>query len=433
METTPRIGNKEYLKLLDIHGSLNPIIEQYNDEYTYWSDVKYKKLPVGVKSASELWAHIKLSRKLRSISVWEKYGITTAITNYMQKSCHEFDMNFGGSWGMNSLGIEGNKDQYLVSSLMEEAISSSKMEGAVTTRKVAKEMLRKRVTPKDKSQQMIFNNYQTIQFVAENRDRPFSKELLLKIHSLMTANTLTDPDDAGRLRTDNEVVVEDGITHEVVHTPPSFEEIPLFIHELEIFFNSNSNGHFIHPIIKGIIVHFMIGYIHPFVDGNGRTARALFYWYMLKNGYWLTEFLSISRIISKSKKSYEKAYLQSEHDENDIGYFITYNLNVLSKAFEELKEYIRRKTRQKKDASVFLKVGGINERQAEIIKLFADSPSEVLTVKDVEIRFLVSNVTAKKDLIGLVERGVLDEISLNKVKKGYVQSEQFNDIIELHT
>lgn len=45
----------------------------------------------------------------------------------------------------------------------------------------------------------------------------------------------------------------------------------------------------------------MIAYMHPFVDGNGRTARALFYWYMLKSGYWLTEYLSISRVIAKSK------------------------------------------------------------------------------------------------------------------------------------
>ena len=64
---------------------------------------------------------------------------------------------------------------------------------------------------------------------------------------------------------------------------------------------------FIHPVIKAIIIHFVISFLHPFVDGNGRTVRSFFYWYMLKKGYALTEFLSISRIIYANKVKYEKA------------------------------------------------------------------------------------------------------------------------------
>jgi Fic family protein len=67
----------------------------------------------------------------------------------------------------------------------------------------------------------------------------------------------------------------------------------------------------------------MIGWIHPFTDGNGRTARAIFYWYMLKKGYWL-ENLSISRIIKDTLKlNMKKSILYSEADGNDLGYFIT--------------------------------------------------------------------------------------------------------------
>ena len=216
----------------------------------------------------------------------------------MQRMCHEFDMNFGGSWGSNSIIPAENKEQYLISSLMEEAISSSQMEGAATTRKVAKEMLRKSLSPQDKSQQMIFNNYQTIRFITQNIHTPLSSELLQQIHVLMTEKTLENPADAGAYRTNDEVVVEDAITHEVVHTPPSYKDIPSFIEDLCIFFNESDSKVFIHPIIRGIIIHFMIAYMHPFVDGNGRTARALFYWYMLKSGYWLTEYLSISRVIA---------------------------------------------------------------------------------------------------------------------------------------
>ena len=338
-------------------------------------------------------------------------------------------MNFGGSWGSHSMIPTENKDTYLINSLMEEAISSSQMEGASTTRKIAKEMLRKNIAPKDKSQQMIFNNYQTIQFIVNNKQKPLTKELLLTIHRLMTENTLENPADVGRFRQNDEVVVENGITHEIVHTPPSYQEIPTFINELCSFFNDEQPSIFIHPIIRGIVVHFMIAYMHPFVDGNGRTARALFYWYMLKNGYWLTEYLSISKIIAKSKKAYENSYLYVEADDNDLGYFITYNLRVLNLAFRDLQDYIKKKQAIKEQNKQFLHLGNINERQADIIRVYYDNPKEVLTIKDIQVKFGITPTTAKSDITGLINLGLLSEISFNKVKKGYIKNSRFDDII----
>ena len=308
---------------------LSALIDKINDDYEYWDTVKYKKLPESCSSAKDLWLRVKASRISATVFAWDKYCVSFGLTNKMQRLCHEFDMNFGGSWENASVIPNDNRERYLISSLMEEAIYSSQMEGAATTRKVAKDMLRRQMSPKDKSQQMIVNNYQTIRFIVENKQTPLTPELVLHIHHLMTDKTLNEPNDAGRLRTNNEVVVEDGITHEVVHTPPPFEELPTFLKELCKYFNETNARVFVHPIIRGIIIHFMVAYMHPFVDGNGRTARALFYWYMLKQGYWLTEYLSISRVIAMSKKSYEKAYQYVEADDDDLGYFIAYNLKVL--------------------------------------------------------------------------------------------------------
>ena len=276
---------------------------------------------------------------------------------------------------------------------------------------------------------MIYNNYNSIRFIVEHKNEPLTSELLLKVHSLMTYKTLEDPRDEGRFRTDDEVVVENGITHEVVHTPPPHEDIPNFAEELCIFFNGDESKSFIHPIVKAIIIHFMVAYVHPFVDGNGRTARALFYWYMLKNGYWLTEYLSISRIIYRSKTSYEKSYLYTEKDDNDMSYFIAYNLRVLDLAFKELKLYIERKIKQKKNAINYLKSGGINERQAAILSLIDNEPHAILTVKEVQNRFSVSHPTAKSDLQELVNKGFLNKIQVNKKMSNYVKSERFDSLI----
>lgn len=421
IERTPIIKEEELFKALlsPQDRQIEEIVERVNDSYDYWDTVKYKKCPAGY-TATQLWTLVKAARLKNSMKVWGKYGVNLSLTNMMQEMCHEFDMSYGGSWGADSVIDPNNKEQYLVSSLMEEAIYSSQMEGAATTRKVAKEMLKKKMTPKDKSQQMIHNNYQTIQFIVSHKNKPLSEELLLQVHRLMTENTMQNPDDAGRFRNNDGVVVENGITHETVHTPPSYGEIPQFVDDLCEFFNERNSQPFIHPIIRGIIIHFMISYVHPFSDGNGRTARALFYWYMLRQGYWLTEYLAISRVIAKSKKSYEKSFLYTEADGMDIGYFVSYNLRVLEQSFRQLQEYIERKQNEKKAANVYLRMGDFNERQAQIIKLFVDDPTLLITIKDLQVKFGISPTTAKTDIIGLLKKNIVTELSLNKVKRGYI-------------
>lgn len=429
IEKAPSISQEDLLSamLLTPNDKVKEMVNKINETFEYWDTVKYKRCPDGC-TPQQLWTYVKAARVKSMMSVWGKYGISLTLTNQMQRMCHEIDMNWGRSWGTDSIIGDENKEQYLVGSLMEEAIYSSQMEGAATTRKVAKEMLRKKMTPKDKSQQMIANNYQTIQFIVSHKDALLTPELLLQIHQLMTEHTMQDPQEAGCFRSNNDVVVENGITHETVHIPPTYEEIPNFVEDLCRFFNEQDAPQFIHPIIRGIIIHFMVAYVHPFADGNGRTARALFYWYMLKQGYWLTEYLSISRVIAKSKKSYEKAFLYTEADGMEMGYFVAYNMRVLQQSFKQLQDYIKRKQEEKRAANSFLRIGNINTRQAQIIKMFADDSNLVVTIADLQAQFLVSPTTAKADVVGLINMGLLAEISFNKVKKGYIKGEQFDEI-----
>jgi Fic family protein len=314
---------------------------------------------------------------------------------------------------------------------MDEAIASSQIEGATTTRKVAKDMLRKSERPKNKGQQMILNNYLTINYIKERASEQFSIGRLKEIHHSMTDHTLDDESDAGKLRQHNNILVMDGITGEIAHNPPSYEELELLLTDLGTFFNQNGNT-FVHPIIKGIIIHFMLAYIHPFVDGNGRTARSLFYWYMLRQGYWLIEFMSISRIIHKTKKQYEKAFLFTEYDENDLTYFILYNLRAMKKAFDELKQFLQRKAEENNSILLLSHIKGINQRQAQIIKIIQEKPNFAFSVKEIENRFSVSNFTARTDLEGLVRIGYLSEIHINKIKRNYIKSAKFDMLLDAH-
>ncbi|MBR2770969.1 MAG: Fic family protein [Bacteroidales bacterium] len=424
-ELPPKIDKKTLLNavMMDVDADLVPIINKINTDYEYWDKVKYKPLPKGY-TPEMLWTFVKASRLRGMIPVWDKYGINLCVTSQMQRICHDFDMKFGSFWEADNDSQSSEKKYYLSSSLMEEAIYSSKMEGASTTRIVAKEMLRKKKSPQNKAQQMIVNNYTTIQYIVEHKDEPLTEKGLLYIHRLMTEKTLDNPEDAGRFRTNNEVVVANMVEGDIVHTPPTFEEIPEFVTTLCDFFNNDNQGTFIHPIIKGIIIHFMVAYMHPFVDGNGRTARALFYWYMLKENYKLTEYMSISRVIAKSKTSYEKSFRYTENDGNDMGYFVAYNLRALEISFQQLRDYIQRKQREKKAASAFMKAGNINQRQALVLQWLTEEPDIIYTVKDLQEQFSVSSMTARKDLSELVRQGYLEEIAINKVTRGYIKKQE---------
>lgn len=425
IEQPPKIDRKVLVNALlkGIDPNIVSIVDTVNANYEYWDKVKYKKLPEGF-TPQMLWTNVKASRMRSTILVWEKYGINLCITSQMQRLCHEFDMKFGSFWEAEDDTQSAEKRYYLSSSLMEEAIYSSKMEGASTTRIVAKDMLRKKKSPQNKSQQMIANNYNTIQYIVEHKDEPLTEEALLHIHRLMTEKTMDTPEDAGRFRSNDKVVVADMVEGEVIYTPPSYQEIPEFVESLCDFFNNESPRTFIHPIIRGIIVHFLLAFMHPFADGNGRTARALFYWYMLKEKYWLTEYMSISRVIAKSKPSYEKSFRYVENDGNDIGYFVAYNLRALDISFQQLTDYIQRKQREKKAATSFMIAGNINYRQAMILQRIKEEPNTIMTVKDVQEQFSVSSMTARKDLSDLVRQGYLTEIAINKVTRGYIKMQE---------
>ena len=173
IERPPSIHEEELIKAIITlpDRQIEEIVESINEKYEYWDVVKYRKCHKGY-TPTLLWTYVKASRMKKSMRVWDEFGVNLCLTNMMQRKCHEFDILWGGCWGADSPIHFDNKEHYLISSLMEEAIFSSQMEGAATTRKVAKEMLRKQMIPRDKSQQMIHNNYQTIQFIESVFENP---------------------------------------------------------------------------------------------------------------------------------------------------------------------------------------------------------------------------------------------------------------------
>ena len=171
-------------------------------------------------------------------------------------------------------------------------------------------------------------------------------------------------------------------------------------------------------MIRAILLHFWIAYDHPFVDGNGRTARALFYWAMLRNGYWLAEFLSISHEILKAPKTYYRAFLHTETDGNDLNYFIHHQLEMIVSSIGSLKDSLRAKQQVTETLRRNLGAAGdFNHRQIALLKHALQHPAARYTVVGHQTSHATSNQTAKNDLSALESKDLLNR---GKIGKAFV-------------
>lgn len=392
-------------------GELSDVIRRANRDYLYWDRLKQLPMPDGVAPESA-WHFVKMLRGIdrKPTPVVDTHGhsFTYMLTDEIQRCLHMIDRDAGGRITSADAGIpEYAQRRYLVSSLMEEAIASSQIEGAATTRRVAKDMLRTGRKPRDRAERMIINNYRTITMLREHPDEPFSPGLIIRIQASLTEGTLDDTADVGRLRTDDEVLVHDNATGAVLHVPPPASQIEYELTRLCDWVN-DEGGEFQHPVLRACILHFWLAYLHPFADGNGRTARALFYLYLLKHGYRLLEFVPVSRVILRRRGQYDRSYLYAETDDADMTYFLVFHLHAVESALKELWEYIERRARRDRElAGMVTTDAKLNYRQRALLsRAIADRTSE-FTVESHRASHGVSYPTARADLLELRDRGYL--------------------------
>jgi len=394
--------------------------KEVGGKYLHWDKLRYKVLPEGINDHEEWWMIQKFRRmgmyKTLSFNAIDGKKFKYCTPDFLYQLLSEVDKKASGQVEISEqVNNPSTRDRYLISSLMEEAITSSQLEGASTTQKVAKDMLREKRKPRNKSEQMIFNNYHAMSFIRELKNEKLSKELILLLHKIVTEDTLEDKIAAGRFRTSSdEVAVYHEANNLLLHMPPPAEELDERMDRLCDFANQiEEKGKFLHPVIRSIILHFMIGYDHPFVDGNGRTARALFYWSMIKQGYWMAEYISISKILKNAPTKYAMAYLYTESDDFDMTYFIDFNLRVILRAIESLHEYLARKAAEVK--SVELNINNsdlhkkLNYRQLVLLSHAIRNPAAIYTIETHGSSHNISYPTSRTDLLGLTKLGVIEK------------------------
>lgn len=231
---------------------------------------------------------------------------------------------------------------------------------------------------------------------------------MLELHRLVSEETLADPADAGRLRLPGQQVVVDDSYGTVFHVPPPAGELPERLDELCRFANGETPTVFVHPVVRAIALHFWLAYDHPFSDGNGRTARALFYWSMLHQGYWLFEFISISSVINKAWGQYEQSFLFSESNDNDLTYFLLAQVKVIQQSIASLHVYLERKAGEVGALQQRLEgMDGLNHRQLVLLRHALRHSGFRYSVLSHQNSHGVSHQTARSDLQKLAARGLL--------------------------
>ena len=385
-------------------------------EYLYWDKIRYKEPSPKEISKETLWLIIKWirdSQKIKTIIKDEKgKHFSWSKLDYFEEFFHDLDMNTGGEIFVQKSGIEiANKQKLVIRGIMEEAIASSQLEGADTSRQAAKKMLREGRKPINSSEQMIVNNYVSMKAIEEDyKEKKLSLDLIYELHALITKDTLDSQGEKPRLRKTGEIVyVTDKIENIDYHKSPDIEFVKTELEKLIQFANDElGNENFIHPVVKAIMIHYWIGYLHPFTDGNGRLARLLFYWYLLKKGYWAFVYLPVSKVIKKASKQYVMSYTYSEQDDNDITYFIDYNLRKIRLSVKDFVEYLERQANKnvsmKQTCDTKYK---LNLRQVQLLQyLYGDPNGRTSTSTHMNVN-QVTKMTAIKDLKDLVSKGFL--------------------------
>jgi Fic family protein len=314
---------------------------------------------------------------------------------------------------------------YLLNDLIEdEAISSSQLEGAATTTKVAKDMLKRNRQPRTPDERMIIGNFRLMLFVWEKRTEPLSVELIAELHAVGVGGIDDSKYSPGIFRLNDDVVVQDGDGN-TVHVPPPAVDLKDRLQRLADWINTPhhdlEHADYLHPLIKAIGLHFAVGYEHPFRDGNGRVARALFYWHLFRHGFSAFRYIAISVLLRNAPIKYGRSYLHSEMDEMDLTYFIDYQCSIVMRAVSDFLTTYKQTVsdalsfdRWLEQSTMFEK---LTDKQKAIFQVALNGIDKEFTAVNVKENLKCSYNTASAALNGLAAQGAFEK---NKVGREWV-------------
>lgn len=395
-------------------------------QYEYWSREAAAHRAPGSLDFEAVWRDVEAQRRLAPtirLCDQSRQPLRFFMTPKIQELLHRIDTRGADSMFTE---VEGSlRMQIVAETLLSEALRSSQIEGAVTTFAIAEKLVREQRPPRTKDEQMVLNNYRAMEWILRDRSRPFTSAMVCDLHAVITKDALEHRGEfAGRFR-DAGVAIRDNATDAIVYEAPAAAEVEAYFRTLEAWLSQAREYEFLHPVVRASILHFYFVYVHPFFDGNGRTARALFYWYALRNGYDSFRYLSISSAIHEHRGRYYTAIQRCE-DERDVTAFVLFSCEIVSEAIEGVRarlasEFATKRIEQRLAERELV----VTERQAKLLKSCLKNPARKVTIGDHQKAEDVVYETARQDVLELERMGILRSIGKRKKQVLYSLNETF--------
>ncbi|MDP3888589.1 MAG: Fic family protein [bacterium] len=275
------------------------------------------------------------------------------------------------------------------------------------------------VVGRERDIQEVINYRKVLDYIDRQQGIMEYTPLQLKKIQSLTVDKLKSPAECGKYRTTG-VVLRNSKTGEISFKPPSFSEVPKMVDDFFLWLNSDSARN-IHPVIRAAIVHYVLAAIHPFVEGNGRTARAFANLILFSEGYNIKRFFSLEENFDKDTLGYfgclmHVSNMHSNLESRDLTPWIEYFSKVLSIELVRIKEKVKK-------LSVDLKLKGrlgkqiaLSERQMKMVE-YLEEYRQLTVSQTREILRMVSDDTILRDLKDLVKKGILKKEGKTKAAK----------------
>lgn len=305
----------------------------------------------------------------------------------------------------------------------EEAIArtihyGTKIEGnELSFGEVAKVMEGKKVFAAKRDIQEVLNYRQVMDYLEkivtdpQKRKNAYSETTLLEIHGL-TVEKIVPHSQAGCFRK-LQVTIRNSTTDEIFFRPPPPAEVPYLMKSFFAWLDSDEARQ-VHPVLQSGITHYVIADVHPFTEGDGRSARAMAILVLMVEGYNIRRLFALEEYFDRNAEEYYQSLHSVSRQPGDINDkdetpWLEFFTTALATELKKVEEKVRQLS---SDLHLKKRIGDqqvpLNERQIKLVEYMRQFGA--LTISDAqEIVPMVSDDTIWRDLRKLIEAGVIEK------------------------
>jgi len=288
--------------------------------------------------------------------------------------------------------------------LLLESHHSTHIEGTALSLEQAKSILEgKKVQGVNRNDEKGLLNYKkAMDFISKylGKDDPISEGIVRELHKILVKGVRGENADPGNYRKVQNYVVNSR-TREVIYTPPAPLDVPHLMREFTEWINKAEE---VSPILVAGIAQFQFVHIHPFIDGNGRTARLLSTLILYKTGYDFKKLFTISEYYDKDRPSYYQSIQTVRNNNMDMTTWLEYFVHGLHSQMREIQAKGEQLIKQDSQLQKIKKMV-LNKRQEKAIKYLIIKGT--LSVNEYQAVVSCIRRTAQRDLEELVEKKII--------------------------